>query len=131
MNAPIRLDAPPSAPQGGDAAAPGFHRTCSECGRSYTAAKQHGDFCAGDCRKAWNNRRMTRGAEVYDLLMAWRYDRKVSGAVKAWTLLCRMARGFREQDRREREGRHSWRPAPEVLARRPYLNAAVMQKGRD
>lgn len=33
-------------------------------------------FCNQRCRKAFNNRRATRGAILYDLCMKWRKDRK-------------------------------------------------------
>jgi len=33
-------------------------------------------FCSQPCRKAFNNRRATRGAILYDLCMKWRKHRK-------------------------------------------------------
>ena len=33
-------------------------------------------FCSQQCRKAFNNRRMSRGALIYDLAMTYRKDRK-------------------------------------------------------
>jgi len=33
-------------------------------------------FCGTKCRKAFNNRRMSRGAIIYDLAMIYRKDRK-------------------------------------------------------
>jgi len=48
---------------------------CKECstGLSQKAWKQ---FCSIKCRKAFNNRRQSRGAIIYDLAMTWRRRRK-------------------------------------------------------
>ena len=36
-------------------------------------------FCSNPCQKAFNNRRATRGAILYDLCMKWRKDRQKDG----------------------------------------------------
>ena len=102
-----------------------FKRTCSECGEPFQSTMAHADFCGAPCRKAWNNRRAVRGAEIYDLFMCIRHERGVARAVKAWNLICRLASMYRDEDHRERAGRKSWRSARDVLARRPYLRATV------
>jgi len=88
--------------------------TCLECGAAFiarrTAAEGESLFCSTPCRKAFNNRRMTRGAQVYDLFMALRYQRGVAKLYGVWTILCRVAQDWREEDVRERAGRVSWRP---------------------
>jgi len=43
--------------------------TCRECGGTFSAKSYNMDFCGADCRRVFNNRRMTRGAVLYDLLM--------------------------------------------------------------
>lgn len=101
-------------------------RTCSECGEGYIAHRAHGDFCSRACRRVWNNRRSVRGAELYDLVMALRFDRAMATKFKVWKLICRMASGFRDEDERERTGRQSWRAPHEIIARHPYLRADVL-----
>jgi hypothetical protein len=84
---------------------------CRECGQPFTAKRAHGEnlFCAVDCRKAWNNRRAVRGAQLYDLFMILRYQRGVAKARGVWAIVCRLAQDWREEDHRERAGRQSWR----------------------
>lgn len=102
---------------------------CTECGAEFTPLKAHGDFCGDACRKAWNNRRMVRGAELYDLFMALRYDRPAAQALGLWRLICRMAMGFRDQDIGERDGRKSWRDPRTVARRHAYLHATTVGRG--
>lgn len=103
-------------------------RTCAECGADFQPAAGHQEFCAPGCKRAFNNRRMVRGAEVYDLLMALRYERPIAQALGVWKLICRLAWIYRDEDARLRAGRNSWRPAAEIIARRPYLRATVVQR---
>lgn len=42
---------------------------CAECNAVYEPAKAGQRFCSATCSKAFNNRRMTRGAILLDLLM--------------------------------------------------------------
>ena len=100
-----------------------FRRTCTECGSEHLAGAKHADFCGVECRRAFNNRRMVRGAELYDLIMVLRHDRGVGRALKVWSLICRLASTYRDEDCRERAGRHSWRPARQVIERHPHLFA--------
>ena len=67
-----------------------------------------------------------RGAELYDIFLSVRYERKLATGMSLWRIMCRMAMGYREQDERERGGRRSWRKARDVLATRPYLDATVI-----
>lgn len=123
-----RLDASPQAPDEAASAAAAGNRTCLECGRPYAPrrAAMPGDFCSAACRAAWNNRRAVRGAELYDLFMALRFDRDRAKQLKVWRLLNRMAAGFRDEDVADRGGRPSWRPPHKVIERRPYLRADVL-----
>ena len=105
-------------------------RTCCECGAAYEAVTVEATFCSAPCRKAWNNRRAVRGAELYDLFMALRFDRQTATALKVWKLLNRLAAIYRAEDKAERAGRLSWRPPAEILMRRPYLKADVLTAGR-
>lgn len=75
-------------------------------------------FCGTPHRKAWHNRRMQRGSELYDLYMALRYDRQSAKAKQAMTVLSNLARAFRDADVAKREGRLSW-DLDEALERIP------------
>lgn len=101
-------------------------RVCLECGTEFHTVKRHAEFCTDKCRKSFNNRRAMRGAEILDLVMVLRYERKLATGLNLWRSVCRMAMGFREEDVRERAGRRSWRRARDVLATRPYLDATVI-----
>ncbi|MDP4024428.1 transcriptional regulator [Methylobacterium sp. NEAU 140] len=105
-------------------------RACLECGTPFTPRKSDAEFCAAGCRQSWNNRRLQRGAEVYDLLMALRWDRAVATGLHVFTALSRMAAGFRRQDIAERDGRRSWTPPAAVIARKPHLRAQALAQVR-
>jgi hypothetical protein len=82
--------------------------TCRECGIDISDKRQGAVFCSAEHRKAWNNRRMIRGAEVYDLLMANRYEREKSTALGVWSIATNLLRAYRDSDRKLRDGRQSW-----------------------
>lgn len=72
---------------------------CRECGEKFTGKRSVAAFCSTPCRKAWHNRRMTRGAQMYDAVMAMRYDRKRATELGIdWTFVCRMAEMFNAED---------------------------------
>lgn len=130
---PSRLDASHAPGLGGNHPPKGYARVCLECGEPYEADKAFGVFCCPGHRKAWNNRRMVRGAELYDLFMALRYQRGLAQLLGLWRLTCRLAAAFRDEDRAERAGRQSWRDPKAVLESRPWLFATRMTsrgKGR-
>ena len=90
-------------------------RKCRECGEVFEARKSDAHFCSASCRKTFNNRRMTRGALLYDLFMAMRYDRepaKKNGV--NWNTLCRLGELYHYEDQRDGRGR-THRPAFEVM----------------
>ena len=97
---------------------------CLECGRTNT---RKGDFCSKDCRSVFNNRRKVRGAELYDLYMAHRFERSVATDLGVFQAINRLAANFREEDRSDRDGRRSWRRPGTVLEERPYLKAVTMR----
>jgi hypothetical protein len=101
------------------------HKICRECGSSLDAQRSTREFCSGICRAAFHNRRGHRGAEIFDLAMAWRFDRKRAAQTKALTLLCRALARFRAEDMRARAGRPSWDDVVRVKMRRASLNATV------
>ncbi len=89
---------------------------CRECGAP--CSKRGASFCRPSCRAAWHNRRKSRGAELYDLVMAMRYDRTGASAANAMTVLSNLARAYHDADAAARGGRPSWDLA-EALARLP------------
>lgn len=107
-----------------------FRRICQECGEPFESVSAHAEFCRRSCRQSWNNRRMVRGAEPYDLFMSMRFDRGMAQELGVCSLLCRMAAGFRDEDVLTRQGRASWRLPKAILARRPYLRAVVLAGGK-
>jgi len=93
---------------------------CRECG-----APASGQFCRTACKTAWNNRRRTRGAVLYDLFMAHRCERGATADANLWTLMCRLGTDWKTEDQKERGGRRSWRDHQKVLAERPQLKSQV------
>lgn len=89
---------------------------CQECGGP---APLKARFCSPAHRQAFNNRRLQRGAEIYDLFMAHRFDRKQAQQLRVLQAMNRMASLWNEEDKAA--GRRSWRDTREVLAERPYL----------
>jgi hypothetical protein len=83
-------------------------RCCQECGTPLTDRDPRAVMCSANCRKIWHNRRMTRGAELYDLFMAMRYERGMAKVYGLWALMCRMGQAWREEDRQMRSGRASY-----------------------
>lgn len=90
--------------------------TCRECGQPRSDhTKKRWTFCTPQCRMAWHNRRRDRGAELYDVLMAWRYERDRTDCMAQ---LARLASAYHAADTRLRDGRRSWN-LDEALQRLP------------
>lgn len=84
-------------------------RQCLECNAALAPRKRNGPaqkFCGPACRKLFNNRRMTRGAEFYDYFMSMRYLRDTHAG--AMNVMTQMASKYRDKDKSERDGRPSW-----------------------
>ena len=106
-------------------------KACRECGRpEFEWARERGDFCCDACRRDWNNRRQARGAVLYDLVMALRFDRKASQEIKLWTIVCKFCAIWRDDDVARRASRPSWREAALVVEERPWVFAASLKAGR-
>lgn len=89
---------------------------CLECGTALEARKTKGaelKFCSPAHRKTFNNRRMTRGGEMYDYVMSGRFERGTHAGIWREALTV-MATHFRDKDKSERDGRQSWH-TPDVL----------------
>lgn len=91
---------------------------CLECGLEFKP-KRKGEFCGRPCYQAWTNRRLQRGAILYDLFMAVRHDRAEATKAQAWTIMCNCARAFADGDQARRGGRRSWVQLKDALARLP------------
>lgn len=93
-------------------------RNCRECGALVMQGRKVKDFCDTNCRITWHNRRKKRGAEMYDLFMLLRYDRKNAAEKQVWSLLCNMAMNFKEDDQEaERQSHFNLDEACELTAR--------------
>lgn len=96
---------------------------CLECGEAFQKARSDAEFCSRKCVRAWNNRRMLRGAELYDLLMVQRYERDRATENKVWRTINRLAAHYRDEDKARRNGRRSWRRLAAVMATKVFLLA--------
>lgn len=81
---------------------------CQECGSALSARRQSQAFCKPSCRQAFNNRRMQRGAELYDLFRALRRERSDAKELNLWTHLCRLELKWQTEDDTARPGRRSY-----------------------
>lgn len=84
-------------------------RRCAECGEPYGATSHNRPFrvtrfCSERCKRTFNNRRMTRGAPLYDAAMRWRKERTPG----AFTDLCHLLSGWIGDDAEERAGLPSY-----------------------
>jgi predicted nucleic acid-binding Zn ribbon protein len=95
---------------------------CLECGQP---ARKGGEFCSHVCNKTWHNRRLKRGAAIYDLVMAIRFDRANATLVQAWKAMTRLAAAYRDEDQFARGGRRTWRTPQSVLADKPWLKQEI------
>lgn len=102
-------------------------RRCRECGTPLPEGlKATALFCSpvegsnqyagqSKCKAAWNNRRKSRGADLYDLWMAMRYEREDAKRLEVWKEICRLSEGWKEED--ERSGTKSYEKPSVVLGR--------------
>jgi len=103
-------------------------RACRECTAKLEPTRNcHAEFCNAGCRIAWRNRRASRGAELYDVFMAIRFNRKAASALGLWALMCRMASNWKDEDRAA--DRQSYFK-PEEAATRCVVHTAVIVKKR-
>lgn len=107
-----------------------FERYCIECGVQFTAGHKKAEFCCSGHRYEFSNRRRARGMALYDVFMAMRYERGLNKLYGLWTLLCRMAEGWREEDRRQRDSRKSWQDIAELHERGEFTRYSYTFKGK-
>lgn len=101
-------------------------RCCRECGSPLAApttagsnrpkkARDDAKFCSTPCKTGWNNRRKSRGADIYDLWMSMRYCREEAKALGVWREICRLSEVWNAEDKAA--GRTSFERPGVVLAR--------------
>ncbi len=93
--------------------------TCRECAGRYEANSVTQVFCSAVCRSAHDTRRIERGKILYDIFMELRYNRR--GASGLWSLMCRVGELWRDEDKRLRAGRQSWKDPAYVTDKNPHL----------
>ena len=89
---------------------------CHECGSVITSPRRGQEFCCTTCRQTFNNRRMQRGAELYDLFRAMRRNRKDAQALAVWTAMCRLELQWQQEDETTRPGRKSYMPPRKAIS---------------
>lgn len=89
---------------------------CIECSAPLSARRIGQEFCNTSCRQRFNNRRMQRGAEIYDLFRALRRERSQAKALNIWTEICRLELGWNMEDEKQRPGRRSYMRPQKALA---------------
>lgn len=89
---------------------------CPECGQAVSAAGKPKLFCSVSCRQSFNNRRMTRGADLYDLFRALRRNRAQAKELNLWTIICRLEKAWQDEDEASRDGRQSYQSPRKSLA---------------
>ncbi len=95
---------------------PRLLHTCHECAEPLTDARGGQEFCTKACRQTFNNRRMQRGAEMYDLFRALRRERSDAKELNIWTELCRLELKWQTEDDAARPGRRSYMPPQKALS---------------
>jgi len=88
-----------------------FKRICIECRKGFTARQYSADFCGAECRRTFNNRRATRGAALYDLLMIQHEDPAAFDKLRLDGRLTAMVEVWRAQDVKEGRKRSTKRPS--------------------
>lgn len=111
---------------------------CPECQIEFAKPARNTRYCSTFCRKAFNNRRATRGAAIYDMLMTARYDRerfqKLSDKHfegKAWSsILCDMAMMWRVEDTCADRDSSAWNDPQEwILDNAARLSSDILVRG--
>ena len=96
--------------------------TCRECSVPFDSRQYNADFCSDGCRRTFNNRRMKRGAILYDLVMIERADPKGFTANKLETRVEELIARWREEDTAAKRSR-TWKRPHDVM----YDTAAMLR----
>jgi len=78
-------------------------------------AREGQEFCGRACRQDFNNRRLQRGADMYDLFRALRRERTTAKEMNIWTMMCRLEHKWQQEDERQRPNRRSYMPPKKAL----------------
>lgn len=97
-------------------------RQCKECGNEFNSRQYNAEFDTPQCRAAFNNRRMKRGAILYDLVMIERVDPKAFTANKLETRVEELIARWREEDAAAKRSR-TWKRPHDVM----YDTAAMLR----
>jgi hypothetical protein len=97
-------------------------RQCRECGGEFTSRQYNAEFCGAPCRRSFNNRRATRGAILYDLVLIERADPKGFAANKLETRVEELIERWREEDATAKRSR-TWKRPNDVM----YDTAALLR----
>jgi hypothetical protein len=89
-------------------------KCCIECHQPLHPGRA-AKFCGVPCKATWNNRRKSRGQDLYDLFMNMRYNRAVASEAGVWAEMCRLAEGWHDEDLAA--NRQSYDPPSVVLPR--------------
>lgn len=88
---------------------------CRECGNEYTPRTGRGRtnavFCARECAQTFNNRRLRRGAELYDMFRVHRRERSASKRLGVWSIMCSLDTRWQEEDDAAGRETKSYHPA--------------------
>lgn len=97
---------------------------CLECDAPITASTrgQPKRFCSPSCRQTFNNRRANRGAVLYDLFMANRFDRDRAYPAKVMSFMCRIAEEWNRED-----ARRTWGDFADHMTARPDIAVGIRQ----
>ena len=100
---------------------------CKECGKRINDLRRPREFCSASCRQAFNNRRIQRGGELYDLFRALRRERDKAKRLNLWTMICRLELQWQMEDEKERPGRKSYMDVEKALAN--LFDKGSLQRG--
>jgi len=103
-------------------------RSCVVCGASYEAKRKDAEYCSPSCRIEFNNRRTTRGQQLYDLMMINRHDRDLAKKARVLFLITRLCMYWKYEDNRERAGRRSWRDPQKAIEGAAWARATVVDQ---
>ena len=93
---------------------------CLECGANFTAKGYGKDFCGASCRQKFNNRRATRGAALYDLVMAQLETPVMYDKYELAGRSARMIEDWQKEDRKAERTRTTKRIFDIHVATLPY-----------
>lgn len=92
---------------------------CRECGEATEVKAANAIFCGTNCANSYDRRRARRAVKLYDVFMEMRFNRKAAKGM--WTLLCRLAEEWRDEDKRIRKGLQSWKDPRAIIEERVDL----------